>query len=64
MERPARLVACPRCGTRRAWSAENPFRPFCSERCKFIDLGAWATGQYRIPDTTPGQSSDQPPEES
>jgi len=27
----------------------NPYRPFCSERCKLIDLGQWATGAYRIP---------------
>jgi endogenous inhibitor of DNA gyrase (YacG/DUF329 family) len=32
-----------------AWSADNPFRPFCSERCKLIDFGQWATGGYRIP---------------
>jgi len=35
---------------RAAWSTGNPFRPFCSERCKLIDLGAWATEQYRVPD--------------
>jgi uncharacterized protein len=29
--------------------AGNPFRPFCSERCKLIDLGRWAGGEYRIP---------------
>jgi endogenous inhibitor of DNA gyrase (YacG/DUF329 family) len=32
-----------------AWDPGNPFRPFCSERCKMIDLGAWATESYRIP---------------
>lgn len=36
------------CKTATTWE-ENPFRPFCSERCKLIDLGAWADGQYRIP---------------
>jgi hypothetical protein len=30
------------------WNAGNRFRPFCSERCKLIDLGAWASEQYRI----------------
>jgi endogenous inhibitor of DNA gyrase (YacG/DUF329 family) len=30
------------------WSPENRFRPFCSERCKLIDLGQWATEQYRV----------------
>lgn len=44
-----RYVACPRCGAQVAWSAENRFRPFCSERCKMIDLGAWADEQYRVP---------------
>jgi endogenous inhibitor of DNA gyrase (YacG/DUF329 family) len=32
-----------------AWSAENRWRPFCSERCKLIDLGQWATEKYRVP---------------
>ena len=31
------------------WSTDNPYRPFCSERCKLIDLGAWADGSYNIP---------------
>jgi endogenous inhibitor of DNA gyrase (YacG/DUF329 family) len=30
------------------WGAESPFRPFCSERCKMIDLGAWASEEYRV----------------
>jgi uncharacterized protein len=44
----AREVACPRCGTRRDWSG-NPWRPFCSERCKLIDLGGWLSEQNAIP---------------
>jgi len=28
---------------------ENPYRPFCSERCKLIDLGDWAMERYRVP---------------
>jgi uncharacterized protein len=44
-----RIVACPRCGTAVEWTPESRWRPFCSERCKLIDLGAWATGAYRIP---------------
>lgn len=43
-----RIVQCPTCGKDVAWSRENKFRPFCSERCKLIDLGAWATGQNSI----------------
>ena len=51
--RPPRSVACPRCGVLALFSSENPFRPFCSERCRMIDLGAWANESYRVPDTTP-----------
>ena len=41
-------LRCPICKTVTTWE-ENPFRPFCSDRCKLIDLGAWADGRYRIP---------------
>ncbi len=41
-------VNCPACGKISAFSAANRWRPFCSERCKRIDLGAWASDQYRI----------------
>lgn len=47
-DRPSR-VACPTCGKAVEWSAENRFRPFCTERCKLIDLGAWASESYRAP---------------
>jgi endogenous inhibitor of DNA gyrase (YacG/DUF329 family) len=50
MTQPVRTVACPQCGTLIAWSTDNPYRPFCSERCKLIDLGAWANERYRIAD--------------
>ena len=45
----ARVVSCPRCGKSVEWTPENSFRPFCSERCKLIDFGAWATEKYRVP---------------
>ncbi|MDR1646705.1 MAG: DNA gyrase inhibitor YacG [Zoogloeaceae bacterium] len=45
----APLVACPTCGKKGEWRPENPWRPFCSERCKLVDLGAWATERYSIP---------------
>ena len=32
------------------WDPANPYRPFCSERCKLIDLGQWASEAYRIPE--------------
>ena len=39
---------CPRCGEMSQWE-DNAFRPFCSERCKLIDLGEWASEGYQIP---------------
>ena len=44
------VVKCPTCGAPVQWSADSPFRPFCSERCKYVDLGAWASERYAIPD--------------
>jgi endogenous inhibitor of DNA gyrase (YacG/DUF329 family) len=44
----ARIVRCPICQTEVSWE-ENPHRPFCSERCRLMDLGAWSEGRYRIP---------------
>ena len=44
----ARKVPCPGCGDPAPWEG-NPWRPFCSERCKLGDLGAWASGDYAIP---------------
>lgn len=44
---------CPRCGTKTLWQG-NTFKPFCSERCKVIDLGAWASEEYTLPaESTP-----------
>lgn len=42
------VVACPICAKPVEWRPENAWRPFCSERCKQIDLGAWASGSYSI----------------
>ena len=44
-----RIVTCPTCQTGVKWTSSNPNRPFCSERCKLIDLGAWASEQHKIP---------------
>lgn len=44
-----RLVACPNCSNLSEFSPSNAFRPFCSERCKLIDLGIWASEGYTIP---------------
>ncbi|MBI5195408.1 MAG: DNA gyrase inhibitor YacG [Nitrospirae bacterium] len=40
-------IKCPVCKKESEWEG-NPFRPFCSERCKLIDLGAWASEEYKI----------------
>ena len=45
----ARAVTCPQCGRPVIWDTANRYRPFCSERCRLIDLGAWASESYRIP---------------
>ncbi len=34
-------IKCPSCGHPHEWSTKNPWRPFCSERCRSIDLGEW-----------------------
>ena len=44
-----RVVPCPQCGKPVEWTRESIHRPFCSERCKSIDLGAWASESYRVP---------------
>jgi endogenous inhibitor of DNA gyrase (YacG/DUF329 family) len=49
----ATRVKCPKCDDLVVWSPENPYRPFCSERCKLADLGAWATGQYSLTSSSP-----------
>ncbi len=41
-------VRCPSCGVMHTYSTDNPYRPFCSKGCKAIDLGAWASEQYRV----------------
>ncbi|MFN3696905.1 MAG: DNA gyrase inhibitor YacG [Pseudobdellovibrio sp.] len=46
-------VKCPQCGLYCIYSVENPYRPFCSDRCKLIDLGEWASGGYAIPVQNP-----------
>ena len=43
-----RTVACPHCGAAVPWSPQSRWRPFCSERCKMIDFGGWASESYRV----------------
>lgn len=42
------IVKCPQCGREIEYN-DNEFRPFCSERCKLLDFGAWADERYNIP---------------
>jgi len=42
-------VNCPTCSKDVVWNDESKWRPFCSERCKLIDLGEWASESHRIP---------------
>lgn len=42
-------VSCPTCQKSVLWSAQSPFRPFCSKRCQLIDLGEWAAEEKAIP---------------
>jgi len=56
-----RKVPCPHCGEKCTFSPENPWRPFCSERCRLVDLGEWFNEEKRIPDNTP-DFPDEPPE--
>ena len=43
------FVKCPTCGEQVEWSEDSHWKPFCSERCKLIDLGAWADESHAIP---------------
>lgn len=43
------VVNCPTCKAQVEWTATSKFKPFCSERCKLIDLGDWASEKHAIP---------------
>jgi hypothetical protein len=58
-------VSCPTCGASIPWTPASPWRPFCSKRCRLIDLGEWLDESRRIPDAAdkdPDGSGDKPPE--
>ena len=48
-----RSVVCPSCRGPAVYSPRNPWRPFCSQRCRGADLGAWASEQFRLPAEKP-----------
>ena len=52
-----RSVRCPACAGPSLYSSANPYRPFCSARCKGVDLGAWASEEFKLPDNTPPDES-------
>ncbi|HNU12294.1 MAG TPA: DNA gyrase inhibitor YacG [Rubrivivax sp.] len=53
MARKPIVVPCPSCRQPSRYGPENPWRPFCSERCRSLDLGAWASESYRVPAISP-----------
>ncbi|MEP7283158.1 MAG: DNA gyrase inhibitor YacG [Rubrivivax sp.] len=55
-----RRVPCPSCRQPASFDPSNPWRPFCSERCRGADLGAWASEGYRVPATPPADLGDEP----
>jgi endogenous inhibitor of DNA gyrase (YacG/DUF329 family) len=54
------VVKCPTCKRPVEWSSASPYRPFCSDRCRLVDLGAWLTEQHKIPDENPAMGTDLP----
>jgi endogenous inhibitor of DNA gyrase (YacG/DUF329 family) len=56
----ATIVSCPRCGTSVVWGPESPWRPFCSKRCRLIDLGEWLDEHHRIPGSPEDPDEDAP----
>lgn len=60
----ARVIQCPICKKPVNYLPENPFRPFCSERCKLVDLGKWFEQDYSIPEAGSGVSENDDQEET
>jgi len=58
------VVKCPTCKRPVEWSQESVYRPFCSDRCRLIDLGAWFSEQHRIPDESGTAADELPPDSS
>lgn len=56
------LVSCPICGAPVPWTAASKWKPFCSERCKLVDLGQWATEKYRVPAVEQAPEDEPPPQ--
>jgi uncharacterized protein len=56
----AKTVTCPTCGKTVAWTPASHWRPFCSERCRLIDLGEWLDEGHRISEPTDEHSWPEP----
>jgi endogenous inhibitor of DNA gyrase (YacG/DUF329 family) len=58
------IVKCPTCERELQWTSASPYRPFCSERCKLIDLGAWLSEERSIAgETVPEDPESNAPDE-
>jgi len=58
----AKFVHCPTCHKQVIWTQNSKWKPFCSERCRLIDLGAWISEGYRIP-SCEDENTNKPPDE-
>lgn len=52
-EAPVKTVRCPGCSGPSVYAPGNLYRPFCSERCKNLDFGAWASESFTLPEQIP-----------
>jgi len=52
-----RTVRCPACQGPSLYGPNNPWRPFCSQRCRHMDLGAWASEEFRVPTEAPPEDA-------
>jgi endogenous inhibitor of DNA gyrase (YacG/DUF329 family) len=57
-EIPVKTVRCPGCAGPSVYAASNAYRPFCSERCKNMDFGAWASESFKLPEQLPSTDPD------
>lgn len=63
-DKKALTVKCPQCGTPVKWEAASTWRPFCSQRCRQLDLGAWASEEYRVAADAPPDDDQQAPRDN
>ena len=58
---PQRMVRCPKCAGDSLYAASNPYRPFCSARCKNNDFNHWASEGYRVESKPDPENPESPP---